>query len=318
MSQLNGVNVLGFGTWKLPANSSTSDLIYKIICEGYRHIDCASIYGNEKYVGEGIQRALREGIVKREELWITSKLWNTDHAEQHVEPAIQRSLKLLNLTYLDLYLIHFPIAQAYVCPDFNPTPGFVNRDGNKTELAAIPLMETWRALENLVHKKLTRFIGISNFDLQLTQDLLTYCKIRPYLLQIEMHLFLKQETLAGWCLQNHIHVTAYSPLGSASYSDDSQEEYTIMTHPVVLNVAKQMKMTPAQVALKWILQKSPLLSVLVKTSNLERAQENLKSLSFSLTPEAVEELNSINYKKRYNDTSNYTLKSGWLPIFCDV
>ena len=320
MSTLDGGNRIGFGTWKLPADHSTSDLIYNIIRCGYRHIDCASVYGNEAYVGNGIKKALDDGIVTRKDLWITSKLWNTYHASEHVEPALKRTLKDLQLDYIDLYLIHFPIPLKYVPPNINPNPGFLNAAGDKTETENIPLSETWGAMEELVNNKLTRYIGVSNFDLQLLQDLLTYCKIRPWVLQIEMHLFLQQRVLVEWCSMQKIYVSAYSPLGSESYTSQSsnqKDEFTVLTHPLVLNAAKQLGKTAGQIALRWLTQQSPWVQAIVKTRHLNRAKENLDSLTFLIPDDLLEQLNALSYRRRYNDTTFYTKTTGWVPIFCD-
>lgn len=320
MEPLHGVKKVGFGTWKLPPDDSTTQVVFEAIKCGYRHIDCASDYGNEVYVGRGIRKAIDAGLVKRDDLWVTSKLWNTNHAKQHVEPSCRRTLSELNLEYLDLYLVHFPVALAYVPPEENPTPGFFNTkvQNPHVQMAKVPMAETWGAMEELVKKKLTRHIGVSNVDLQLLQDLLNYCTIRPLTNQVEMHLFLQQRVLSRWCEREKIFITAYSPLGAESYYElkmASSSEPNLLTHPVVVGVAQKHNKTPAQVALRWVIQQSPWHVLAVKTKSPGRAQENFESLNFELTSEDMDQLSKIDHRRRYNDPSQYTKDYGWVAIF---
>ena len=210
---------VGFGTWKLDKNNC-SELVYEAIKIGYRHIDCACDYGNEKEVGEGIFSAIQNGLCTRDDLWITSKLWNTFHAKQHVKVALKKTLNDLKLDYLDLYLIHFPIAQKYVPIDERYPPEWFfdpAADQPKIELSNISLQETWKAMEELVDEGYVKNIGVCNYNTGLLNDLMTYSRIKPYALQIESHPFLTQEKLIRLAHHYNIHVTAFSPLGSLSY-----------------------------------------------------------------------------------------------------
>ena len=158
---------VGFGLWKIPQDIC-ADAVYEAIKAGYRHLDSACDYGNEVQVGQGIKRAIDEGLCTREDLWITSKLWNTYHAKEHVQQAIERSLSDLQLEYLDLYLIHFPIAQPFVAFDDRYPPEWItdpSAENPKMELAPVPLFETWQAMEALVEKGLTKEIGVCNLSL---------------------------------------------------------------------------------------------------------------------------------------------------------
>ena len=209
----------GLGTWKIPKEKA-ADLVYQSILYGIRAFDCACDYGNEEEVGKGIQRAIHEGVCTRQELTITSKLWNTYHAKDHVENAIRKSLFDLQLDYLDLYLIHFPICLKYVPMDVRYPPEWIYDPTSfppKIEVCPVPIRETWEAMESLVDLGLTRHIGLSNFNVQSISDILSYSRISPAVLQIELHPYLQQQPLVEFCHSKGIQVTAYSPLGASSY-----------------------------------------------------------------------------------------------------
>ncbi|MCA9414470.1 MAG: aldo/keto reductase, partial [Candidatus Omnitrophica bacterium] len=201
---------VGLGLWKI-GRQSAADVVEQAIEIGYRHLDSACDYANEAEVGEGIKRSLDSGAVKREDLWVTSKLWNTYHRAEHVRPALERTLSDLKLDYLDLYLIHFPIAQKFVPfekrypPDWFFDPEAANP---RIELDPVPVQETWRAMEQLVTEGLVREIGVCNFGCSLLRDLLSYAEIAPSVLQVEMHPYLTQEKLLCFCQESNIAVTA--------------------------------------------------------------------------------------------------------------
>ena len=206
---------VGLGTWKIPLEQ-TCDVVYQAIKSGYRHLDCACDYGNEAQVGEAIAKAIADGICSREDLWVTSKLWNTYHAEEHVSLACQRSLDDLQLDYLDLYLIHFPISLKFVPFDLRYPPEWLHDPEEaqpQMKMVNVPIQETWRAMERLHDRQLAKHIGICNFGTSLLRDLLSYARVRPALLQVEMHPLLTQEKLLRFCQQQNIAVTAFSPLG---------------------------------------------------------------------------------------------------------
>lgn len=209
----------GLGTWKIPREKA-AELVYESILNGIRAFDCACDYGNEVEVGQGIQRAIREGICTRQELTITSKLWNTYHAQEHVEKAIRRSLLDLQLDYLDLYLIHFPISLKYVPMDVRYPPEWIydpTASPLRIEVCPIPIQETWEAMQSLVDLGLTKHIGLSNFNVQSISDILSYARIPPAVLQVELHPYLQQQPLVDFCHAHDIQITAYSPLGASSY-----------------------------------------------------------------------------------------------------
>jgi D-xylose reductase len=207
---------VGFGTWKL-ARDTCAAAVLGAIRAGYRHLDCAADYGNEAEVGAGIRAAIAEGLVARGDLWVTSKLWNTCHAPQHVRPAFERTLGDLGLEYLDLYLVHFPIAMAFV-PFEEKYPAESPRDAaGKVRFARVPMHATWGALEELHTAGLVRNLGVSNFNAQLLVDLLSYARVPPLVNQVEMHPYLNQARLLAFCQAHGIAVTAYSPFGGSSY-----------------------------------------------------------------------------------------------------
>jgi D-xylose reductase len=210
---------IGLGLWKV-ARSDAPKLVEEAIRVGYRHIDSACDYGNEVEAGQGIRSAIEKGLCRREDLWITSKLWNTYHEPQHVRPAVERSLHDLGLDSLDLYLVHFPIALEYVPFETRYPPEWIHDPAAsepRMKPIAVPLADTWRAMEDLVSSGLVRRIGLCNSSVALIRDLLAGARIRPAVLQVELHPFLTQDKLLRFCRESSIAVTGFSPLGAPSY-----------------------------------------------------------------------------------------------------
>ncbi|KAF8822108.1 putative Prostaglandin F synthase [Cardiosporidium cionae] len=347
---------LGIGTWKL-ANEKATSVVYNAIKLGYRHIDCASIYENEVEVGKGIHAAISEGICRREDLFVTSKLWNTDHRKEHVPEAIKRTLSDLQLTYLDLYLIHFPLSLKYVDPKITYPGGWIHDPSAKNpkmELDDVTIEETWRAMESLVDLGLTKHIGLSNFDLQLLQDLLKYCRVKPAALQTELHPHLVQKHLVRFCSSRDIVITSYSPFDSKRLLNLFWECCIISfgfvsSHPVgkhrlylhergvgyveigfcppnfkqvlqeetVLSLAKKYNRTPAQIILRSILQRDDKMTVIPKATSQVHLEENRNVYDFTLSKEDVEAMTSLSTQMRFNNTGIYTEKlfGEYFPIF---
>lgn len=294
---------VGFGLWKIPP-AEAAETVYAAIAAGYRHLDSASDYGNEAAVGLGIEKALKAGLCTREELWVTSKLWNTCHAPEHVGPALQRSLADLRLDYLDLYAVHFPIALAYVPPETRYPPGwFFDPDADEPvmQFARVPLHQTWAAMEAQLHTGLTRHIGVCNYNSGLLQDLLAYAMIKPHSLQIEVHPYNAQELLLRFCRQHDIAVTAFSPLGALSYLElnMAQSSDSVLTQPVVRQIAEKLQRTPAQIVLRWGIQRGT--AVIPKTSKPERLRENLELFDFALSSEDMQAISALDRGQRFND-----------------
>lgn len=299
----NQMPAVGLGLWKIDADA-VAEAVYQAIKVGYRHLDSASDYGNEKQVGEGIARAIADGLCSREDLWVTSKLWNTYHRQEHVEAACRRSMDDLGLDYIDLYLVHFPIALSYV--DFNhryPAEWIHDPSAENPgmELDAVPLSETWGAMEQLVQNGLVRQIGVCNYSASLLHDLMSYARIKPAMLQIESHPYLTQEPLLRTAQAYNIAVTAFSPLGSLSYVaiDMASASDTVLTQPVVLAAAERTGATPAQVVLRWGIQRGT--AVIPKTSNPQRLVENLTLSGFNLSDDEMAGISALNQNRRFND-----------------
>ena len=294
---------VGLGLWKLDS-SDVAAAVYAAIESGYRHLDSAADYGNEVQVGEGIARAISDGLCSREDLWITSKLWNTYHRYEHVEVACKRSLTDLGIDHFDLYLIHFPIALKYVDIERCYPPEWLfdpSGEDPSMELDSVPLSETWSAMEGLVESGLTRKIGVCNYNTGLLHDLMSYARIKPAMLQIESHPYLTQEALLRTAQSYNIAVTAFSPLGALSYVsiDMATAADSVLKEPVVMAAAERASVTPAQVVLRWGVQRGT--AVIPKTSRSERLVENLSLSHFALTDAEMEAISGLNQNRRFND-----------------
>ncbi len=310
---------IGLGLWKIDG-SQVAQVTRDAIEMGYRHLDSACDYGNETGVGEGIARAISDGICQREDLWVTSKLWNTYHAAKHVESALDRTLADLRLDYLDLYLIHFPIAQRFVpFEERYPPEWFFDPQGPepKIELAPVPIAETWGALEQLVRSGKVKRIGICNFGCSLIRDLLSYATIRPAVLQVESHPLLTQEKLLRVCQQEEIAYTAFSPLGAQSYFSlgMADQAESLLENAVIVETAKNHDRTPAQVLLRWGVQRGT--AVIPKSANLERLRENQAIYDFELTANEMGAISGLNTNRRFNDPGHFceVAFNTFLPIY---
>ena len=293
---------VGLGLWKVPQHAAAT-LVRQAISGGYRHIDCACDYGNEAEVGAGIADALAAGECQREELWVTSKLWNTYHAREHVRPAVERTLRDLRLDYLDLYLIHFPIAQEFVPFETRYPPEWFDpsETAPRMKFARVPLSETWSAMEDLVTAGLVRHIGVCNYGTALLRDLFSYARIRPAVLQVELHPYLSQEKLLRFARENGIAVTAFSPLAAQSYHSLGMAEAreSVLSEAVIHTAAARHKKTPAQVVLRWAVQRGT--AVVPKTTRLERLAENLALFDFELTADEMTAISALDRNRRFND-----------------
>lgn len=284
--------VLGLGTWRSEPGKVGKAVEQALLVDGYTHIDCAHIYGNEPEIGQAFKSVFNSGKVNREDIFITSKLWNTDHDPKHVEKACRTTLKNLKLAYLDLYLIHWGIAFKHGS-DNEP----IGKNGVvKTE--PVSIQKTWQAMEQLVEKGLVKNIGVANFTAPMLVDLLTYTKVHPAINQIEIHPYNTQEALVEYCHKVGIQITAYSPLGSSGKAKDRP-----LTDPLIIELATKYKKTPAQILIRWAIQRG--LTVIPKTVTPKRVKENSEVFNINLTKTEMAQINKLNKNYRYVEPSQW-------------
>lgn len=309
---------LGLGTWKAEPKL-VSNIVSKAIQSGYRAIDCACDYGNEKFVGEGIKTGIETTNISRKQLFITSKLWNTYHKPDHVGPACVKSLKDLGLDYLDMYMIHFPISLKFVPFEKRYPPEWIHDSENeatsKIVTEKVPLRDTWRAMEALVDEGLVRHLGVCNFPFALLSDLLSYAKIRPSVLQIELHPYLQQNRLLKFCSSENIVVTAFSSFGATSYKSLGMDQgHDLFKDPTLVAIASAHSKTVAQVMLKWAVQRKT--AVIPKTSQSQRLVENMSIFDWELSQEDMQKIAKMDKGIRYNDPGQFCVGMGMsIPIY---
>ncbi|MGW8195585.1 MAG: aldo/keto reductase, partial [Desulforhopalus sp.] len=293
------IPALGLGTWK-STSREVAQAVTNALEIGYRHIDCAPIYQNENDVGEALESALSAGSVGREELWITSKLWNNAHAKKHVRPALEKTLRELRLDYLDLFLIHWPV-------HFRPGVVFPRRPEDFLPPDAIPVMETWQEMERMVKKGLCRFIGVCNFNLARLKDLYSQAAIKPLMNQIELHPYLQQEPMLDYCRANNILLTAYSPLGSADRPAalKKDNEPSLLDHQTITNIARNHNITPGQVLLSWGLARGTV--VIPKSVNPARLAENFRAADIDLADSDIQAIAGLESNYRFVDGSFFQM-----------
>jgi D-xylose reductase len=302
---------VGFGLWKV--TEDTANVVYEAIKAGYRLFDGAFDYGNEKEAGVGVKRAIDEGLVKREDLFIVSKLWNTFHEKERVEPIVRQQLEWWGLEYFDVFYIHFPVALEYVDPKDSYPSGWANLKGKVVQSKA-SIQETWEAMESLVDLGLAKTIGVSNFQGALLIDLLRYARIRPAVLQVEIHPYLTQNALVEFAKAENIAVVAYSSFGPQSFIelkwDKAIDCPPLFQHPVVTSLAKKHSKTPAQVLLRWSTQRGS--AIIPKSTSVDKMIQNLESLTFDLAQEEIDSITALNQNIRFNNPPDYL---GTLFIF---
>lgn len=264
---------VGFGTFR-SAPGEVGASVLEAIKAGYRHLDFAHVYCNEKEVGAALEEAFNTGLVKREDLFLVGKLWNSDHDVEVVPRAYDRSCEDLGVEYLDLYLIHFPVAVKHT--------GLDNPCFKDAELGTTPLIDTWRAMEALVAAKKVRSIGVSNFPLMLLHDLVNQAKVPVAMNQIEVHANYVREDLVNYCISRNIAVTCHTPLGGGSANANAWGVIAVpIQEPLVKSIARRLKKSAGQVLLRWLLQRGCI--VIPKSVKPARIAENLDLFSFDLT-----------------------------------
>lgn len=241
-----------------------------------------------------MKKAFDEGIVTREELFITGKLWNSDHDVDIVPQAAAHSLNNLHLDYFDLYLIHFPVCWKHT--------GLATPSWGASELGDTPLIDTWRAMEDLVEKGVCRNIGVSNYPMMLMHDLVTQAKIQPACNQIEVHAYYQRESLVNYCLSRNICVTAHTPLGGGILNAETWSTPIPLKDPIILEIAKSHGKSPAPVLLRFLLQRG--IVVLPKSMKPQRMAENKDILGFSLTEEDMKKIATLDKYVSYKTNPN--------------
>ncbi|XP_028039842.1 aldo-keto reductase AKR2E4-like isoform X1 [Bombyx mandarina] len=267
-------------------NKQLRDVVMRAIDVGYRHFDTASVYETEQEIGEAVKMKVEEGVVKREDIFITTKLWNTQHRRTEVAQAINDSLKKLGLDYIDLYLMHWPIG--------------LNADYSHSD---VDFMETWRGLEDAQRMGIVKGIGLSNFNKQQLERVLKEGTIKPDAIQIEVHLQNVQKEMVEFCQSEGVVVMGYSPFGSLVARHGSTVEGPKMDDPVLSSIAQKYGKTTPQIVLRWQIERKVV--PIPKTVNPKRLEENINIFDFTLTPDEVEKINGFDTHTRY------TLPSFW-------
>jgi diketogulonate reductase-like aldo/keto reductase len=290
------IPVVGFGTL-IPDLAETKQATKTALEVGYRHLDCAERYGNEDAVGEALREAFDADTVAREDMFVTTKLWNTNHRPDRVQPALDASCRRLNVDYVDCYLIHTPYAFA---PGDDQDPR--DEHGDVIYDEGVTLVETWQALERLVDDGVCKSIGLSDISLDKLREIVAAARIKPDVVQVESHPYLPEWELLDFCQQNGIVLLAFAPLGHASKPN-------LLEDPVITAIAEQVHISPAQVALSWAAQRGT--AFLTTSRKPQRIQENYEIAA--LPDDAMRDIRErITTNIRFN-TVVHTGVPGFIP-----
>lgn len=302
--------MIGLGTWK-SAPGEVYDAVTYALKTGYRHLDCAAIYGNEAEVGQALSESVEAGVVDRDDVWVTSKLWNDAHRPEHVRPALVSTLDDLQIDTLDLYLMHWPVALTHGTGMPEGPDDFVSLD-------EVPLSETWAAMEALVDEGLVRHIGVSNVNVPKLRRLMDAADHAPEMNQVELHPYLQQRDLLNFAEEHDLPLTAYSPLGSKDRPEGmkAEDEPLLLEDPTINEIADRHDATPGQVLISWALHRDTV--VIPKSVTPAHIDENLAAADLSLTEDDMEAITELDRGHRYvrgevwaMEGSPYTLEGIW-------
>ena len=288
---------IGLGTAYI--NSDISELVYSSIKDGTRLIDTAAVYGSEEGVGKGVKKAIKEGIVKREDLFITTKL--SKYEMSNPEACIKKSLKQLDMDYVDLYLIHWPKFFDY------------DKNGNKINLA--PIHKVWPLMESFVEKGYTKYIGVSNYNTQSLLNLLSFCKIKPLVNEIELHPYLYQKKLVEFCKRENIIIFGYNPLVKGCYCAETAEENmrNLLGEKLIVDLSKKYNKTVGQIVLNWSVSREVI--PIPMTSNLHRMKENLASNEFVMDENDLKKIDKLNRNQRFGQSDIWNIYDDQIDVF---
>uniref|UniRef100_A0A1I7XB24 Aldo_ket_red domain-containing protein n=1 Tax=Heterorhabditis bacteriophora TaxID=37862 RepID=A0A1I7XB24_HETBA len=285
--------LVGLGTWQSNPGE-VGKAVETAIRVGYRHIDCAWVYANQNEVGEALKKSIGR-IVKREELFITSKIWNTFHSESSCKASVDEILSQLQLDYVDLMLIHWPMGYE---EGGDPFPK--SDDGTKMRYSNEDYITTWKTLENIVKTGKIRSIGISNFNHKQIDRILNIATITPAVLQVELHPYFQQKKLREFCKDNNIVITAYSPLGNPGSTMFRKEgDPNIMADEVLKEISKTHGKSIAQIALRWEIQHN--IIVIPKSVTEGRIKENINIFDFALSETEMATIDKLDQNWRFVD-----------------
>jgi len=296
-SQKIKIPSVGLGTAYM--TTDISELVYSSIKDGTRLIDTAAVYGSEEGVGKGVKKAIKEGIIKREDLFITTKL--SKYEMTNPESCIKKSLKNLDMDYIDLYLIHWPKFFDY------------DKKGNKINL--VPLHKIWPIMESFVEKGYTKYIGVSNFNVQSLLNLLSFCKIKPLVNEIEFHPYLFQKQLVNFCRREDIILFGYNPLVKGCYCADTAEENmrNLLGEKIIVDLSKKYNKTVGQIVLNWSISREVI--PIPMTSNLHRMKENLGSTEFIMDKNDLQKIDELNRNQRYGQSGIWNIYDNQTDVF---